>query len=133
MSVNITESVNIEVLKERVPAELVNPFGQVVVIPSRMFQRGWEPILESQGHRVFVGNYEGEAAFLVRVDKAKPRNVESKPLNPSKADTSVNSAFNKEVPVPRPHKQRDLYKIKKLKISSKNLTNVVSGFREAAA
>jgi len=94
MSVSVTESVNIEVLKGRFPTELINPFGEVVVVPSKHFQRGWESSLESQGHRVFVGDYDGEAAFLVRIDKSKPRNVEGKlalSLESTRADASANS------------------------------------------
>jgi len=73
MSVSVTESVNIEVLKERFPSEIINPYGEVLVILSRLFQRGWESTLESQGHRVFVGDYNGEATFFVKLEKSKEK------------------------------------------------------------
>lgn len=70
--------ISFEVLRERSPGEIINLFGEVLVIPSRLFQRGWELELEAQGHRVYEGDYNGEAAFLVRADETKPRlNVES--------------------------------------------------------
>jgi len=75
MSVSVTESVNIEVLKERFPSEIINPYGEVLVILSRLFQRGWESTLESQGHRVFVGDYNGEATFFVKLEKSKEKVV----------------------------------------------------------
>lgn len=73
----MSETVSFEVLRERFPSETINPFGEVLVIPSRRFQRGWERTLEGEGHRVFMGSYNGEVAFLVRVNKGEPRKVEN--------------------------------------------------------
>jgi len=48
-------------------------------IPSRLFQHGWEHVLEGQVYRVFTGDYNAEAEFLMCLNKAEPRlNVESK-------------------------------------------------------
>lgn len=88
----MSETISFEVLRERFPSEIINPFGEVLVIPSRLFQRGWESTLESQGHRVYANSFNGESCFLVRVDKAEPRNVAyAKPENVS-MDTKPSKA-----------------------------------------
>jgi len=85
----MSETVSVETLKEHFPPQTLEPYGPVLIIPNRMFKRGWELELEAQGHRVFATSYNGESSFLVRLDKGQPRNVESKH---EKAPTvSVNS------------------------------------------
>jgi len=74
----MSETVSVEALKEHFPPQNVEPYGSVLIIPNRMFKRGWELDLEAQGHRVFATSYNGESSFLVRLDKGEPRNVESK-------------------------------------------------------
>jgi len=74
----MSEAVSVEALKEHFPPQNLEPYGPVLIIPNRMFKRGWELELEAQGHRVFATSYNGESSFLVRLDKGEPRNVESK-------------------------------------------------------
>jgi len=94
----MSENVSVEALKEHFPPQILEPYGPVLIIPNRMFKRGWELELEAQGHRVFATSYNGESSFLVRLDKGTPRNqnsnqpkpVENKPTNePSSGKTEV--------------------------------------------
>ncbi|MFX0210245.1 MAG: hypothetical protein ACFFDT_29970 [Candidatus Hodarchaeota archaeon] len=50
----MSETVSIEALKEEFSVETINPFGKVVVIPSRQFQPHWESELQRQGFKVFA-------------------------------------------------------------------------------
>jgi len=72
----MSETISIEILKERFPSEIVNPYGEVLVIPSRLFQREWESDLEVQGYKVYAGSYNGESTFFVRPHKAEPKSIE---------------------------------------------------------
>jgi len=78
----MSETVSVEALKEHFPPQVLEPYGQVLIIPNRMFKRGWELELEAQGHRVFATSYNGESSFLVRLDKGAPRNQNSNQPKP---------------------------------------------------
>jgi len=99
----MSETVSVEALKEHFPPQNVEPYGSVLIIPNRMFKRGWELDLEAQGHRVFATSYNGESSFLVRLDKGEPRNVESKhekvptpPANSPNVTSITNSSKAKD-------------------------------------
>jgi len=50
----MSEPVSIEVLKERFSSEIVNPFGEVLFIPNRLFHRELETVLEAQSRKFFL-------------------------------------------------------------------------------
>jgi len=79
----------IEELKEKFSVEKVEPYGDVIVVPSREFQSDWEPTLEGEGHRVFSNSYNGELVFLIRLSKSKPKSVSIVDPKPSSASPST--------------------------------------------
>jgi len=82
MSVTVTEPVNIEVLKERFPSETINPYGEVLVVPTRLFQAGWEASLKAQGFKTFATDYNRESVFLIQLNKPKPTDTAAAIANP---------------------------------------------------
>jgi len=68
-------SVLIEVLKGRFPIEIVNPYGEVLVVPSRLFQPDWEAELKRQGLKVYTSSFNGEACFFIK--QGDPKNETS--------------------------------------------------------
>lgn len=66
----------VESLKQRFKVEKIQPYGQVIPVPSKLFDPSWEATLESQGHRVYVNAMNGEPFCFVSVRKGKPRHVD---------------------------------------------------------
>jgi len=60
-----------ERLKEVWPSEVVEPFGEVLIIPTKAFKSEWKTKLESESVKVFVSNYGRESCFFLR---KKPNN-----------------------------------------------------------
>ena len=73
----------IEVLKGRFPSEIINPYGEVLVVPSRLFQPGWEAELKRQGFKVYTSSFNGEACFFVK--QAAGKNEASSAATPDEA------------------------------------------------
>ena len=90
-----------EELSERFPIKVVNPYGQVVVIPSNQFKNEWKEKLEAEGFETFASSYGRQTCFFLRKKKqgqaiekspvegdSKPSPVkEKKPLKPEQRAT----------------------------------------------
>lgn len=64
-------------LRESWPCEVVEPFGEVLVIPNRLFKPQWKAMLESEGVRIYSQAYNGETCFFLKEGNAKP--IQRKP------------------------------------------------------
>ena len=82
-----------ERLLERFPTEVVNPYGEVLIIPSKAFKNEWSLKLKDEGFETFSCSFGRESCFFVRKKKqpsiqepkhdSKPSPVkEKKPLTP---------------------------------------------------
>ena len=87
-------------LLERFPTEVVNPYGEVLIIPSNRFKNEWSPRLEAEGFETFSSSYGVQSCFFVRKKKqpsiqeperdSKPSPVkEKKPLSPEERATVI--------------------------------------------
>lgn len=91
-------------LGETFSTQVVNPYGQVVIVPSKQFKNEWKEKLEAEGIQTFMSNYGNQACFLLRKKKqsqassviekspvegdSKPSPVkEKKPLTPEQRAT----------------------------------------------
>jgi len=74
----------VESLRQRFRTEKIEPYGQVISVPSKLFESSWETTLEAMGHRVFVNAMNGEPFCFVSVRKGEPRQV-----NPSRASMTT--------------------------------------------
>jgi hypothetical protein len=54
------------------------PYGDVLVIPAKDFQSGWETNLRAEGHAIYSQTYGGGMAFLVSLNVKDSRKVPSK-------------------------------------------------------
>jgi len=57
-----------ERLLERFPTEVVNPYGEVLIIPSNRFKNEWKEKLEA-GFETFASSYGVQSCFFVRKKK----------------------------------------------------------------
>lgn len=89
-----------ERLLERFPTEVVNPYGEVLIIPSNQFKNEWSPKLEAEGFETFSSSYGVQSCFFVRKKKqpsiqeperdSKPSPAkEKKPLTPEERATVI--------------------------------------------
>ncbi|MGB9693220.1 MAG: hypothetical protein ACPLYF_00085 [Fervidobacterium sp.] len=75
-----------EELSQSFPSEVVSPFGEVLIIPCKVFKTEWKPKLESEGVKIFVQAFKGESCFFLRkhsqneADSQNKAEVEVQPL-----------------------------------------------------
>ena len=55
-----------EQLKQSYLNEIVQPYGEVVVVPTRAFQNEWKEQLEAEGIKIFSSSYGMQSAFFLR-------------------------------------------------------------------
>lgn len=56
-------------LRSAWPCEVVAPYGEVLIIPSKSFRREWDQQLKSEGHRTYMQGFNGETCVFVKVEK----------------------------------------------------------------
>ena len=58
-----------EELCEKFPTKVVNPFGEVLIIPSTRFKNEWKERLEAERIKTFMSNYGTQSCFMLRRKK----------------------------------------------------------------
>jgi len=53
-------------LQETYPTKTVEPYGEVIVVPSRAFKDSWKEQLEHEGVKTYVTGYGGQTCFFLR-------------------------------------------------------------------
>jgi len=53
-------------LEETWPVEVVEPYGEVLVIPSKAFKPEWKTQLENENVRIYAQGYRGETCFFLK-------------------------------------------------------------------
>jgi len=48
------------------PLEEVEPYGRVLVVPSKLFRLEWQKRLESEGVKVYSGAHGSQACFFLK-------------------------------------------------------------------
>lgn len=81
-----------EELQERFPTELVQPFGEVLIIPSKRFKNEWKERLEAEGIKTYISNFGSQVSFFLRkVDQKKQAEpssiIEEPPVQKVEADS----------------------------------------------
>jgi len=65
----------LEQLKDTYPIEHVEPYGQVMIIPNRVFKPEWKQQLEAEGAKVYCSNYGSQAAFFVKLKQKQESSI----------------------------------------------------------
>jgi len=55
-----------EELSETFPAEVVEPYGEVLVVPAKAFKPEWRSMLEAEGVQIYTNAYRGQVCFFLR-------------------------------------------------------------------
>ena len=55
-----------EELSETFPAEVVEPYGEVLVVPAKAFKPEWRSMLEAEGVQIYSNAYRGQVCFFLR-------------------------------------------------------------------
>jgi len=66
-----------EELSEKFPTQVVNPYGLVVIIPSKQFKNEWKERLEVERIKIFMSNYGTQACFML---KRKRKQTQASPV-----------------------------------------------------
>lgn len=87
-----------EQLQQRFPIDLVQPYGKVMIIPSKAFKTEWSLRLKDEGFESFSSSYGVQSCFFVRKKKkpsiqeperdSKPVK-EKKPLTPEEREMLI--------------------------------------------
>jgi transposase len=66
-----------EMLSQTFPSEVVEPFGEVVIVPVKAFKEEWRRQLENENVQIYTNAYRGQACFFLRkkADKAVSKSV----------------------------------------------------------
>jgi len=67
-----------EELSETFPAEVVEPYGEVLIVPAKAFKPEWRSMLEAEGVQIYTNAYRGQVCFFLR-KKASNQAVQEKP------------------------------------------------------
>ena len=78
-----------ESLKQRFKTKKVQPYGKVILVPSKLFDPSWEATLEAEGHKVFVNAMNGQPFCFISVRKNKPRHADSPKASASSTNPST--------------------------------------------
>ncbi|MEM2385874.1 MAG: GcrA family cell cycle regulator [Candidatus Bathyarchaeia archaeon] len=60
-----------EELAQTFPVEVVEPFGEVLVIPVKAFREEWRSQLQNENVQIYLSGYRGQSCFLLK-KKAVP-------------------------------------------------------------
>jgi hypothetical protein len=55
-----------EELSETFPAEVVEPYGEVLIVPVKAFKPEWKSMLEAEGVQIYTNAYRGQVCFFLR-------------------------------------------------------------------
>jgi hypothetical protein len=55
-----------EELSETFPAEVVEPYGEVLIVPVKAFKPEWRSMLEAEGVQIYTNAYRGQVCFFLR-------------------------------------------------------------------
>ena len=55
-----------EELSETFPAEVVEPYGEVLIVPAKAFKPEWRSMLEAEGVQIYTNAYRGQVCFFLR-------------------------------------------------------------------
>jgi hypothetical protein len=55
-----------EELSETFPAEVVEPYGEVLVVPVKAFKPEWRSMLEAEGVQIYTNAFRGQVCFFLR-------------------------------------------------------------------
>jgi hypothetical protein len=67
-----------EELSETFPAEVVEPYGEVLIVPAKAFKPEWRSMLEAEGVQIYTNAYRGQVCFFLR-KKASNQAVQEQP------------------------------------------------------
>lgn len=87
-----------EELCEKFPTKVVNPFGEVLIIPSRAFKNEWKERLEAERIKTFMSNYGSQACFMLRRKKKHQPSpvIEQSPVQKVEADSKPSPVKEKK-------------------------------------
>lgn len=87
-------------LGETFSTEVVNPYGEVLIIPSNQFKNEWQEKLEAEGIQTFMSNYGNQACFLLRKKKQSQASsvIEKSPVQKVEGDSKPSLAKKKLTP-----------------------------------
>jgi len=55
-----------EELSETFPAEVVEPYGEVLIVPVKAFKPEWRSMLEAEGVQIYTNAFRGQVCFFLR-------------------------------------------------------------------
>lgn len=64
-------------LQETYPTEIVEPYGEVMIIPAKVFKPEWKERLEAEGVKTYVTSHAGQACFFLRKVEQKQSQASS--------------------------------------------------------
>jgi hypothetical protein len=81
-----------EELSETFPAEVVEPYGEVLIVPVKAFKPEWRSMLEAEGVQIYTNAYRGQVCFFLR----KKASNQAQPNVGSGEPTSSNNMLKEE-------------------------------------
>jgi hypothetical protein len=92
-----------EELSETFPAEVVEPYGEVLIVPAKAFKPEWRSMLEAEGVQIYTNAYRGQVCFFLRKKASNQAPQEQPQPNIVSAETtSPNSMPKTNVGSPEP-------------------------------
>jgi hypothetical protein len=92
-----------EELSETFPAEVVEPYGEVLIVPVKAFKPEWRSMLEAEGVQIYTNAYRGQVCFFLRKKASNQAPQEQPQPNIVSAETtSPNSMPKTNVGSPEP-------------------------------
>jgi len=55
-----------EELSQVYPLEIVEPYGEVLIVPNKAFKPEWKERLENEGVKIYANSYMGEICFFLK-------------------------------------------------------------------
>jgi hypothetical protein len=98
-----------EELSETFPAEVVEPYGEVLIVPAKAFKPEWRSMLEAEGVQIYTNAYRGQVCFFLR-KKASNQAPQEQP-QPNVGTTSgsfEHKVFPKSQPAPQPSQPQNV-------------------------
>lgn len=57
-------------LQQQFPTKTIQPYGKVLVIPSKLYENEWEAQLEAEGYKTFSQTWNGELSVFIPIEKS---------------------------------------------------------------
>lgn len=78
-----------EELSQTFPSEVIEPYGEVLVVPCKSFKNEWRSQLEAEGVQIYTNSFMGQVCFFLRKKRRNQAVLEEAGRNEAEPKPSI--------------------------------------------